>query len=304
MYSKDSTSFDIFNFLKMSWLFLILCSYKESCNDLSQCLLLTREALSRLYKPGRIAFIPRSSQVLLQLDVWLTLLPKLSFCKTWPCDFPAWNLQLAHLHQEITCTVFGDLHKVPPYLASAHLPRIISYLPHPILSSSTELLTVFCFRTTFLSRTFRLSFPCICTHCVLCFEYLSPCNLRLLAFSHASEFNSDATPFGKPILSLLLRWSGYSQYNLSLLKSNCQVNIAFPCPYIKEPAKLSAHDQTWMPWKKPYGHWPSFTEVKWTGAHQAPPSLGFSRQEYWSGLPFPSPGELPNPGIEPRSPAL
>ena len=42
----------------------------------------------------------------------------------------------------------------------------------------------------------------------------------------------------------------------------------------------------------------------WTVAHQAPPSLGFSRQEYWSGLPFPSPGDLPDPGIEPRSPAL
>ena len=41
----------------------------------------------------------------------------------------------------------------------------------------------------------------------------------------------------------------------------------------------------------------------WTVAYQAPPSMGFSRQEYWSGLPFPSPGELPNPGIEPRSPA-
>ena len=41
----------------------------------------------------------------------------------------------------------------------------------------------------------------------------------------------------------------------------------------------------------------------WTVAHQAPPSMGFSRQEYWSGLPFPSPGDLPNPGIEPRSPA-
>ena len=39
-------------------------------------------------------------------------------------------------------------------------------------------------------------------------------------------------------------------------------------------------------------------------AHQAPPSMGFSRQYYWSGLPFPSPGDLPNPGIEPRSPAL
>ena len=42
----------------------------------------------------------------------------------------------------------------------------------------------------------------------------------------------------------------------------------------------------------------------WTVAYQVPPSMGFSRQEYWSGLPFPSPGDLPNPGTEPRSPAL
>ena len=42
----------------------------------------------------------------------------------------------------------------------------------------------------------------------------------------------------------------------------------------------------------------------WTVAYQAPPSMEFSRQEYWSGLPFPSPGDLPNPGIEPGSPAL
>ena len=42
----------------------------------------------------------------------------------------------------------------------------------------------------------------------------------------------------------------------------------------------------------------------WTVAYQAPLSVGFSRQEYWSGLPFPSPGDLPNPGIEPGSPAL
>ena len=41
-----------------------------------------------------------------------------------------------------------------------------------------------------------------------------------------------------------------------------------------------------------------------TAAHQASPSLGFSRQEHWSGLPFPSLGDLPNPGIEPRSPTL
>ena len=42
----------------------------------------------------------------------------------------------------------------------------------------------------------------------------------------------------------------------------------------------------------------------WTVAYQAPPSLGFSRQEYWSGLPFPSPGDLPKPGIKPGCPAL
>ena len=41
-----------------------------------------------------------------------------------------------------------------------------------------------------------------------------------------------------------------------------------------------------------------------TIAYQAPPSIGFSRQEYWSGLPFLSPGDLPNPGLEPRSPSF
>ena len=42
----------------------------------------------------------------------------------------------------------------------------------------------------------------------------------------------------------------------------------------------------------------------WTLVSQAPLSKGFSKQEYWSGLPFPSPGDLPNPGIKPGSPAL
>ena len=42
----------------------------------------------------------------------------------------------------------------------------------------------------------------------------------------------------------------------------------------------------------------------WTVARQAPLSLGFPRQEYWSGLPFPPPGDLPDPGIEPMPPAL
>ena len=44
--------------------------------------------------------------------------------------------------------------------------------------------------------------------------------------------------------------------------------------------------------------------MPWTLTCQAPLSMEFSRQEYWNGLPFPSPGDLPNPGIEPRFPAL
>ena len=53
----------------------------------------------------------------------------------------------------------------------------------------------------------------------------------------------------------------------------------------------------------------SFSRVQlfatlWTVAHQAPLSMGFSRKEYWSELPFPPPGDLPDPGIEPTSPAL
>ena len=42
----------------------------------------------------------------------------------------------------------------------------------------------------------------------------------------------------------------------------------------------------------------------WTVVYQAPPSMGFSRQECWSGLPFPSPGDLPDPETEPGFPAL
>ena len=47
-----------------------------------------------------------------------------------------------------------------------------------------------------------------------------------------------------------------------------------------------------------------FFATPWTVIHQAPLSMRFSRQQYWSGLPFPSPEDLPKPGIEPWSPAL
>ena len=49
---------------------------------------------------------------------------------------------------------------------------------------------------------------------------------------------------------------------------------------------------------------PTLCEPMDSSLPQAPPSMGFSGQEYWSGLPFPTPGNLPNPGIKPTSPAL
>ena len=66
-------------------------------------------------------------------------------------------------------------------------------------------------------------------------------------------------------------------------------NLLAPCIFIYEVKPLSRVRLFATPW---------------TVANQAPLSMGFSRQEYWSGLPFPSPGDLPNPGIEPRSPAF
>ena len=51
----------------------------------------------------------------------------------------------------------------------------------------------------------------------------------------------------------------------------------------------------------------SDSAIPWTVAHQAPLSMGFSREKYWSGLPCPSPGDFPDPGIKPKflmSPAL
>ena len=72
--------------------------------------------------------------------------------------------------------------------------------------------------------------------------------------------------------------------------------------YCKQQAKkkISTHKLKWV--KSLSRVWVFATP--WTAACQAPPSMGFSRQEYWSGVPFPSPGDLPNPGIEPRSPTL
>ena len=60
----------------------------------------------------------------------------------------------------------------------------------------------------------------------------------------------------------------------------------------------------WWKWKRQSLSRVQLFATPWTVAHQAPLSMGFTRQEYWSGLPFPSPGDLPEPGVEPRSLAL
>ena len=78
--------------------------------------------------------------------------------------------------------------------------------------------------------------------------------------------------------------------------------------------RVSARHHIWL---EPGSQIPNHAKVKvkllscarlfvtpWTVAYHAPLSMGFSRQEYWSGLPFPSPGDLPDAGIEPGSPAL
>ena len=65
---------------------------------------------------------------------------------------------------------------------------------------------------------------------------------------------------------------------------------SLPLAPLRKPAQLLSHVQLFV--------------TPWSLACQAPLSMGLSRQEYWSGLPFPTPGDLPNPGIELRSPAL
>ena len=60
----------------------------------------------------------------------------------------------------------------------------------------------------------------------------------------------------------------------------------------------------WRLWVLSHFSYVWLLATPWTVAHQAPLSMGFSTQEYWSGLPFPSPGDLPNPGIKPPTPAF
>ena len=88
----------------------------------------------------------------------------------------------------------------------------------------------------------------------------------------------------------------------------------FAIPFSSGPRFISTlyHDPSVLDGPTWHGMAHSFIEldkavvhvIQQTAAHQAPPSLGFSRQEHWSGLPFPLPGDLPDPGIKHLSPML
>ena len=85
---------------------------------------------------------------------------------------------------------------------------------------------------------------------------------------------------------------------LKSIKSICIIGAQLKLHFPSRPTVKSSHSKG-----KSLSHVQLFA-TPWTVSYQAPRSMGFSRQEYWSGLPFPSPGDLPNPGIVPRSPAL
>ena len=87
--------------------------------------------------------------------------------------------------------------------------------------------------------------------------------------------------------SFFLDFSCYYCYH----KTNSICNVVHGPKYCKRK-KVKSFGYAWL------------FAIPWTVACQPPPSTGFSRQEYWSGLPFPSPGDLPDPGIEPWSPTL
>jgi len=120
------------------------------------------------------------------------------------------------------------------------------------------------------------------------------------------------------ILSFLWERAGLSQDHSTSqwFSQDCSVRTGYefslhvPGQEEECEATLVQRAHTLSPVRKPNRmlvkslHKVRFFVTLWTSAHQAPLSMEFSRQEYWSGLPFPSPGDLPHPGIEPRSLAL
>ena len=104
---------------------------------------------------------------------------------------------------------------------------------------------------------------------------------------------------------LSLGWEGPLEKNMASHSST----LAWRIPRTEEPGRLKSMlsqrvGHNWVTEHMCTHTYERLFVTPWTVAYQAPPSVGFSRQEYWIGLPFPSPGDLPHPGIELWSPTL
>ena len=100
------------------------------------------------------------------------------------------------------------------------------------------------------------------------------------------------------------QWTAACQASLSITNSQSLLKLVSIASVMPSNPVLNL-----APYAFPLGEVKSLSRVwlfvtPWTVAYQAPLSMGFSRQQYWSGLPFPSPRNLPDPGMEPGSPAL
>ena len=118
----------------------------------------------------------------------------------------------------------------------------------------------------------------------------SPPGSSIHGISQASILESVAIPFSMGASwSRFGTWVSYTAGKFLIVWATWEALVVYPwmCECV-----LSCFSRVWL-----------FVTL-WTVAHQAPLSMGFSRQEYWSGLPCPPPGDVPNPGIELTSPAL
>ena len=97
----------------------------------------------------------------------------------------------------------------------------------------------------------------------------------------------DAVPVWDDGCSLGLSWPSFLAYEVNSL---CCTPETYPVLYVRYVCVLSCLSHVWL------------LANLWTVAHQAPLSMEFSRQESWTGLPFPAPGDLPPPGIKPTNP--
>ena len=131
--------------------------------------------------------------------------------------------------------------------------------------------------------------------------------LWLLFLFLLSPVTPDALGEGLWVLRRSRRSLGGSLVSLSILIENAPTNgTQFGLrPWLRQSLRdcsylwVVNHAAGWMLLLSRFSHI-RLVATPWTAAHQAPPSLGFSRQEYWSGETFPSPRDIPDPGIKPR----